>query len=178
MNTSIIDKQFEAGSALVKYLTDKKELSFTSEAENNFRKNLLLSAASYFEKEVCEILIQFAKSRSSNCDLIVSFIKSKGISRQYHTLFEWEKTNANKFFSHFGDMFKKQMEKKIDEDLNLQKGVKAFLELGRERNRLVHQNFAEVALDKTAMEIYDLYKTSVSFIDCLRKELILAEENA
>ena len=176
MSVSIIDKQYETGAALIYYLTDKKELSFTSEAENNFRKNILLSAASYFEKEVCDLLIEFAKSHSNNSELVISFIKAKGISRQYHTLFDWDKSNANKFFSLFGDTFKKRIEAKIESDDTLDKAVKAFLDIGRERNRLVHQNFGETILEKTASEIYDLYKESTKFIDLLKRELIIKVE--
>jgi hypothetical protein len=174
---TIIDQQYESGNALIAYLKTQQELTLWVEAENNFSKNILLSIASYFENEITEIMIEFAKTRSNNDELIVSLIKTKAIKRQYHTYFDWDKgTNANSFFSLFGDNFKIEMYKRVKENQTLELSVKAFLELGQERNKLVHQNFAEIVLDKTAEEIYTLYKRAILFIDTIRQELILKIE--
>lgn len=99
---TIIDRQYENGISLVDYLKNQQQLTFYNEAENNFRKTILLSAASYFEKEISETVIDFAKSHSSNDDLVVSIIKQKAVSRQYHTYFGWDKANANSFLVYSG----------------------------------------------------------------------------
>lgn len=175
---TIIDKQYTSGIELINYLKSKQEITLAGEAENNFSKNMLLSAASYFEKEISETIIEFAKSHSDNNELIVSIIKVKAVKRQYHTYFDWEKaSNANSFFSLFGDDFKNKMTKRVKDEPELEKSIKAFLELGQERNKLVHQNFAEIVLDKTAEEIYKLYQTSLLFIDTIKKELIKDNDN-
>lgn len=173
---SIIDQQYESGNLLVDYLKNQQQLTFYNEAENNFRKTILLAAASFFEKEITETVIEFAKSHSGNDDLIVSIIKQKAVSRQYHTYFNWEKSNANTFFGLFGEDFKNRMAQKVKIDTKLDESIKAFLEIGNERNKMVHQNFAEVVIDKTAEEIYKLYQTALYFIDTIRKELITQPE--
>lgn len=169
---TIIDSQYENGNTLVSYLQSQKQITFLNEVENNFKKTILLSSASFFEKEISDTLIEFAKSHSDNNELILSIIKQKAVKRQYHTYFEWEKTNANKFFSLFGEDFKNMMNKKVKDDPKLDKSIKSFLEIGQERNKMVHQNFAEINIDKTAEEIYQLYQSSLYFVKTLKKELI------
>jgi len=172
MQQSIIDQQYLSGNTLVDYLKTQKELTLSNEAENNFSKNILLSAASYFEKEISETVIEFAKVHSDNDELVVSIIKQKAVSRQYHTYFQWDGSkNANTFFSLFGDDFKNKMSQKLKEDPKLEESVKAFYQIGQERNKMVHQNFAEIVLDKTAEEIYKLYQTALYFIDTIKSEL-------
>ena len=170
---SIIDQLFKSGNDLVEYLTNNSQLTFINEAENNFRKTLLLSSASYFEKEICDLILEFARSNSGNNDLIISIIQHKAVKRQYHTYFDWENsTNANKFFSMFGEDFKAKMAQIVRNDDHLAKSIKAFIEIGNERNKMVHQNFAEIVIDKTAKEIYDLYKLALYFIEILTQELL------
>lgn len=171
--TTIIDQQYKNGNSLVDYLRSQQQLTFYNEAENNFRKNILLSAASFFEKEICETIIEFAKSHTHNNELVISIIKQKAVSRQYHTYFDWEKGNANKFFSLFGDDFKNKMITKVRQHEKLETSIKAFLEIGQERNKMVHQNFAEIVIDKTAEEIYKLYQIALLFIDTIKQELII-----
>lgn len=176
---TIIDQQFTSGNALLAYLQSQQQVTFYNEAENNFRKTILLSCASYFEKEISDTVIEFAKSQTDNNDLIVSLIRRKAVSRQYHTYFDWEKaTNANSFFALFGDDFKAKMNKLVKDDTQLDQSIKAFLEIGQERNKMVHQNFAEISIDKTAAEIYTLYKLALYFISTVKKQLIkIPEEN-
>lgn len=170
---TIIDQQYESGNSLVDYLKNQQQITFFNEAENNFRKTILLSSASYFEKEISETVIEFAKSHTDNNELVISIIKQKAVSRQYHTYFDWDKaTNANKFFSLFGEDFKNKMIKKVKDDPQLDKSIKSFLEIGQERNKMVHQNFAEIVIDKTAEEIYKLYQDSIYFIETIKAELI------
>lgn len=169
---TIIDRQYINGNSLVDYLKSQQQLSYFSEAENNFRKNILLSAASYFENEITEIIIEFAKVHSNNDDLVISIIKQKAVNRQYHTYFKWDDSkNGNSFFSLFGDDFKNKMSDKFKKDPDFEESIKAFYQIGQERNKMVHQNFAEIVIDKTAEEIYKLYQNSLLFIETLKKEL-------
>ncbi len=174
-NLTIIDQQYINGNSLVDYLKSQQQLSYYTEAENNFRKNILLSAASYFENEITETVIEFAKVHSGNDDLIISIIKQKAVSRQYHTYFQWDGSkNANSFFSLFGDDFKNIMSKKVKDEPKLEESIKAFYQIGQERNKMVHQNFAEIVIDKTAEEIYMLYQSSMLFLETIKKELLKA----
>lgn len=123
---------------------------------------LLLAAASYFEDLLIKELTQFIKKTATENELLVEFCKNKAISRQYHTYFDWDKNNANRFF---GDSFKKDMEKTIKDDDKLATNIQAFLEIGRERNRLVHQDFGTFTLEKTTDEIYQLYDKALYFVE-------------
>ena len=59
----------------------------------------------------------------------------------------------------------------------MQKSVRAFLELGNERNKLVHQNYATFSMEKTLEEIYELYKSASRFVDILPEALKTCEQN-
>ena len=105
---------------------------------------------------------------SSNGNLLIEeFVNNKAISRQYHTLFQWESGNANSFFGLFGSDFKTYMKKKVKEDDVIADSIKAFLEVGNDRNRLVHQNFGAFTLDKDAKEIFELYQKARPFVEGL-----------
>ena len=97
--------------------------------------------------------------------------------RQYHTYFDWDEKNANKFFSLFGSDFKDKISKKVEADEELTNSIIAFLELGSIRNKLAHLNFANYPLDKTADEIYNLYKNAKTFVDFLRFVLLDKDES-
>jgi hypothetical protein len=165
----IIDRLHKDHDEIVSYFDEKGEISFRSVADDNFRKSLLLASASYFEDRITEDLLKFFSNTSNQ--LAVELIKNKAIKRQYHTLFNWDGGNANKFFFLFGPSFKSFMADEVKTNEDLDKGIKAFLELGRERNRLVHQNFATFTLEKTADEIYQSYKQALVFIDAIPEKL-------
>jgi hypothetical protein len=154
-----VDAFYDEYLNIIQYLIEKKEPSFTVIVQDNFKKNLVLSAASYFEHSMIMSLIQWFETCSTNNHLLVSFLKNKALNRQYHTLFDWDNTSsgANKFFSLFGEDFSKKMKTEIKSDSILKDGISSFLELGQIRNRLVHQNFSSFTLEKTTEEIYDLY---------------------
>jgi hypothetical protein len=171
MNITIIDKLYSDYLSLSNYLEANREISLMNDADNNFKKVLLLSIASFFEYESTQILLDFI-SKSSNCDArIYSFTKRKAVDRQYHTYFNWDiKKGANQFFSLFGDEFKKDIEKDLRSNDALEKAIRDFLEIGSTRNELVHENFANFTLDKTAKEIFELYRSASVFVDYLAEK--------
>lgn len=171
MPDTIIDKIYNDYSILLDYLELNKEVSLRNDADSNFKKVLLLSAASFFENEITEGLLKFIRSNSNNNDMIYSFAKRKGVDRQYHSYFDWRERRAGSFYSLFGDEFKKEIERELYSDELLRKSAKDFLEIGFIRNELVHENFAIYPLDKTAKDIYDLYKSATIFVDYLMKKL-------
>jgi hypothetical protein len=168
MNNTIIDKLYIDYLDLLNYLQANKEISLINDADNNFKKVLLLSIASFFEHEITQILLEFINTSSNNNSRIYSFTKKKAVDRQYHTYFNWDiKKGANQFFSLFGDEFKKDIEMDLRSNDALEKAVRDFLEIGSTRNELVHENFGNFTLDKTAKEIYELYRSASMFIDYL-----------
>lgn len=163
---TIIDQLHADFSAIVQRLPND-EISLRNVAEEIFRKGLLLAAASYFEKQIVTVIQDLVRTWGNDTTALNEFVRIKALERQYHTLFDWERSNANKFFGLFGDDFKAFMTVKCRDDGHLGDAIKAFLELGRERNRLVHLDFGSFALEKTAEEIYELYRRAKSFVDVL-----------
>jgi hypothetical protein len=168
---TIVDQLYAEFQNLVSYLNEKNEISFRVSADANFRKSLLLAAASYFERRVCDDILAFVKETSSDNEPLVEFVKNKAISRQYHKFFSWESANANSFFGLFGEAFKTFMADEIQNDEKLAEAIKAFMELGCDRNRLVHQDFGTFTLEKTTEEIYQQYKTALFFVQSIPDKL-------
>lgn len=171
MPTNIVEKIFEEFRVLIKYLEENNEISLKNEADNNFKKVLILTIASYFETKIIEILLSFISKKSNNDEIIVSLIKNKALNRQYHTFFDWNGSNANQFFSLLGEDFKKEATWDVKNDSIIGEGIKAFIEAGRLRNELVHRNFGIYTIDKTANEVLELYNKALSFINFLSQKL-------
>lgn len=168
---SIVDRIYQDNLEILKFLEEKNEPSFMVQFGTIFSKTLLLSAASYFEHEICRMVQTFIERKTQNDECIISIVKQKAIERQYHTYFDWNGGNANKFFSLFGNTFKEKKLKDVKDDPTLQSAIKSFIELGSERNKLVHQNFADCTIEKTAEEVYKLYQQATLFIDFLEQQV-------
>jgi hypothetical protein len=52
----------------------------------------------------------------------------------------------------------------------LSKQISSFLEIGAERNKMVHQNFLEYQLEKTFDEIVKLHKEALNFINYIKSK--------
>ena len=142
-----------------------------SEIDSQFRKVLLLSAASHFEVQVRDTLVDYFTEKANGDVPSIAFLRAKAIERQYHTYFKWDGNNANQFFGLFGSGFKEFMGRRLQVNPRLGEGMRAFLELGDLRNNLVHRDFATFALDKTIEEIYALYDTARPFVQSLGSAL-------
>ena len=167
MADTIVARLYAEFRALVQMLEAGGEPSLRNTAEDCFRKALLLSAASYFETVVLNILINFTSQLSAGNEQLIEFVKRQALNRRYHTLFDWDSNSANKFLSLFGDTFRTTVEARVKTDDGLAESIRAFLEMGRERNRLVHQDFGNFALEKTTDEIFGLYEAGLRFVDAL-----------
>ncbi len=177
MAPTVVDRLHSEFSNLIAALDRAGEISLRSTADDNLRKALLLAATSYFEHRITDAVLSFVSETSNGYTLTTSFVRNKAISRQYHTWFNWDAKNANGFFGLFGDGFRNFMKKKVEDDEALNASVRAFLELGSNRNRLVHQDFGSFFLEKTSEEIYDLYLKAMTFIEifpCALRECTLA----
>jgi RiboL-PSP-HEPN/Protein of unknown function (DUF2934) len=149
----------------------KDELSLQSAAGDNLRKVLLLGAASYFETRMCATVIEFVREKATQSILVEEFVRNKAIARQYHTWFQWGQNNANQFFGLFGADFRAMMVSRIKASDELKNSIKAFLDIGEDRNQLVHQDYATFPLEKTLEEIYELYQKAMLFIETLPRAL-------
>lgn len=169
MNATVVDRLHSEFTDLIGMLKDEPSMQIV--AWDNLRKSLLMAAASYFEQRMTENVLNFVKAITEDNHVLVHFVKNKAISRQYHTWFDWDNKSANRFFGLFGEPFKKYMEKLVSEDAGLKASIEAFLEVGSERNRLIHQDFGSFSLEKTIEEVFDLYSTARPFVERFPKEI-------
>lgn len=162
----LIDNYYELYDLLVK----QGEISQSIQVNEHYRKILLLSCASYYEKQITQIIKDFVMLKTED-DRIISFVNNKAITRQYHTYFQWDQTNnINQFLGLFGAEFKKTISKEIKSSDELSKQISSFLEIGAERNKMVHQNFLEYQLEKTFDEIVKLHKEALNFINYIKSK--------
>ena len=167
MPSTVVDRLHEQFAGLLSILDGAGEVSLRSVADDNFRKSLVLTAASYFERRMTETVTSFVDDATKGNLLVAALVRNKAVSRQYHTWFQWEGNNANSFFALFGSDFRDVMKRRLAEDYELGESVRAFLELGRERNRLVHQDFGSFPLEKTTEEIHALYLRALRFVEAV-----------
>ena len=172
MSREHINKFYADHAALGEFLLQNGELSFAVEAGNNFRRSLVLAVASFFEHEISEIIRQMPALHAEGNTMLTALIETKAISRQYHTYFDWNNMTANPFFGSFGDSCKAAFQAKTKADAAFKASVNAFLELGQTRNRLVHRNYVQFDVDKTAEDIYAQFKLALDFLDYIRATLL------
>jgi arsenate reductase-like glutaredoxin family protein len=166
---TVINVLIERHNRIRNFLEEKGELSLKIDSDDEFRKVLVLSISSYFESEITNALLNLARSTGS--EEIVSLIKAKAISRQYHSLFAWEAKNINHFLKLLGDSFKEAVSTEISKNNRLGEGARAFLELGRKRNELVHENFASFPIEWTTEEIAKYYQVAFEFVQYLAQKI-------
>lgn len=149
----------------------KNDLSLSSATSDTFRKFLLLAAASQFEARMTAAVLNFARQATAENHALVHLVQRKVVKRQYHTWFEWERQNANAFFGMFGNDFRKHMEKLLKERKDIEESIAAFMEIGRDRNRLAHGDIVAFQYEKTGKEVYDTYKQALLFVEWFPGEL-------
>lgn len=149
------------------FLLKHSQVSFAQDYKSQLSKILLISTASYFETKVTELMKEIF--RSKDCSLLHSFLEKKALSRQYHTLFNWNQGAAGikQFFSYLGADFSKYVKEKEKEDDQLTNSFSAFMQIGAKRNKLVHDNYATFNLDWTPEEIMTKFETATYFTESL-----------
>jgi hypothetical protein len=175
---TVIDALYDQNHQALLLVANANEISIASDLDNKLKKHLVMAATSYFETEVRQAIEGFASSASENNPAIISLIKQKAIERQYHTYFDWDKRNANKFFSHFGESFSARCKQDVQTQKDLAEAIAAFLELGEMRNKLAHLNFALYPIEKTSDEIYELYNKATRFLHYIKTSLVEASSSA
>ncbi len=172
MTQTVVDTLWNDLHELAGYLSQSGQISFQQVAEDNLKKSLILSSASYFEATLSESVLEYVADRANGNTLVYGLVRSKAIKRQFHTWFDWDNGSLGAFQSMFGDAFKDHLKAHIAADEQLKAAVSSFLEMGRDRNRLVHQNYASFTIEKTAQEIYNTYRSALYFVekmpDCFR----------
>jgi hypothetical protein len=162
---------------VLKYLASQP--SMQSNLEKYLPKVYALAMASYFEKQLQDIIMQYVSRKSGGSSSLESFVRKRAITLQYHTYFDWGKKdqigqpgkNANAFFAMFGDDVKEKIQAEVREDASLDKAVQSFLEIGHIRNILVHSNFAAFNfVSKTTDELFTLFEEAERFVEYVRSK--------
>ena len=170
-DSSFVEAFYKDHYALYQHLLDTREVSFASDLNMTFCKALVLAIASHFEHEVTEILREVPLRHAAGNPLITAMIEKQVIARKYHTYFDWDRLTAGPFFALFGEDFKSSIQDKIKLEVAANRSMKAFLELGQIRNKLVHQNFVQFDVSKTPEELIGQFREALPFLAFLRENL-------
>lgn len=165
MNGTIVDNMYRDSVDVLAFLDSSEEFERKRVAEDHFRKSLLMAAASHFERRLTECVIAFAEEVGGAGHVLVELVRRKAVERQYHTWFDWSGGNANAFFRMFGDDFRAWARNEVTADIELDGSIRDFLQIGAERNRLVHQDYGNFSMEKTADDVYALYRSASVFVD-------------
>lgn len=167
---SEVDRIHDELLALKEIILKAESPSDLNAFETLAANTLLLSSASYFERQICEGIEQAARSGGTS-EALIQFILKHGLERKYHQLFNWKQNNINGFLGLFGDDAKKTMDDEIRADESLTQATKDFMSIGSQRNELVHNNFASFALVSDMAEIWTKYLSAKRFSDWLPLKL-------
>lgn len=160
-----VDRVFKELGLIREYLnTHEAGISIINSLSEFDAKVLLLCSAIFFERKICDNIINISRENFSS-KIMVSFIENQAINRKYHTLFSWDSKNINHFLSLFGKDLKEYINNCLDDSVRT--GMVDFLEIGSERNRLVHNNYATFTLNYTIHELHDKFLNANRFIDFL-----------
>jgi hypothetical protein len=167
--SNVVDVFYTNYEELSALIEKTQQVSLRVWVSESFRRVLVLTMANYLESRVKTLIQELVKKKSAS-ELVFSFL-SNSMERQYHTYFNWETRNANKFFSLFGERFKNEMVKDVDSIDKLDEGIVAFLEIGNTRNILMHEELFNVDIgNKTPKEFYESFKSAIFFVDYLGKK--------
>lgn len=173
---SAVTNMYSEHQDLVAFFGDDNP-SYQASLERTLPKVLLLAAASEFEVAVCRHIRDYAIASSTDKKLAV-MIDQWVLTRNYFRLFDWKGQHAGPLWGAFGQDFKKHMQSLLKSDAELKASLDAFLEIGRLRNELVHQDYANYVLLKTSAEIFRMYEEATRFIDALPQILATQVEES
>lgn len=172
-STDVVERLYTDLSALAQALVSSSPSLAVSVTETA-SKALLLAAASRFETEFGEMFEAIAGELGANC--LAQFAINQGVKRKFHTLFDWDSANANKLFSLFGQDFKRRAAARVSVDQDFAVSMAQFMKVGRNRNLLVHSDFAAYPLEFTLDELIAQYRQAREFLPIVRS-LLLEDAN-
>lgn len=167
-----IDRLVERQDAVLKFLSDANQLSMALDFEDSYKKLLVMACGSLFEFHLITHINSFV-GRSSDIR-VAELVRNKALSRQYHTLFKWDASNVNSFLGVFGENYKQRVSVELNANASLTTGMRNFLQIGAERNRLAHGNLGEISPDLTVQEIKEKFYSAWAFLQYLTSTLEIA----
>jgi hypothetical protein len=166
----VVEKMFNDLNRLVELLKRTGEPSLAVSVSEVASKALLMAAASRFEAEFTSMFT--AVARELGAPSIASFAINQGVVRKFHTLFQWDASNVNKFYKLFGDDFKEAAAALEGSDGDFSASIGPFISLGAGRNELAHSDFAAFPLNDTLEELIDKYRRAAHFLPGIRQLLV------
>jgi hypothetical protein len=138
-------------------------------------KTLLVAGASYFERTIIEAIKKYAESICGSSAL-GHYVFYQSIDQKFFALFDFsgQQKNINGFLAKFGAKYRdwaKDDLAKLDEN-----SQRAFLELCRLRNDLVHNNYATFSIGKTLEEVKSLFDVGLKFVRWVETSFVQFEE--
>lgn len=160
---SVVDRLYKDFQATIEQI-NVSEVSLRTSVEDVFQKSLAVAIGSYFERRITGVVLEFVEKSSGNNVLVSEFVRNKAMYRQYHTYFQWDRANANKFFSLFGKDFSDHMTEYIRNNPEYGGFMRSFMQIGDLRNKVAH-DYEYVTINQTTQELYDLYLNASKFVE-------------
>lgn len=164
MESAALREMYERFADIGELIAAASEPSLMSTFDDAARKAILVSSTSYFEATLSKIVSEFCRQATGHNALVPALVEAKAIKRQYHTWFDWKENTATTLFALFGPAFKAHMAQVLRGAPELEDQISAFMELGRERNRLVHVDYATYTVEKTSRELFETYLLALEFV--------------
>lgn len=139
------------------------ELGQITSYEELSTKTLIIAAAGQLEKDITKLLIDMPRKHNSP-EFVGYFVVNQALKRKYHTLFDWDAKKVNSFAGLFGSIKKKEIVQACSED----ESTEDFFYIGSERNRIVHKGLASESVDKTFVEVWEIYISAQKFVTKLK----------
>jgi hypothetical protein len=165
-----IEVLFDQFSRLVESLKLTGEPSLAISVSEVASKSLLIAAASRFEAEFSDMFARVASRLSTPA--IAAFALNQGVTRKYHTLFDWKVGNANTFYGLLGEAFRERATQLAAGDVEFATSVTEFVSIGNERNKLMHSDFVSFPLTATLEELIGRYRVARNFLPSIKKLLL------
>jgi hypothetical protein len=165
---SPVNSLYTYASSIISSLVRDNLIGDASFASMFFSKSLVLCCSSYFESVLTELIEYQVNIRKNECCPAYNFARSKGILKQYHSWFDWEAKNINKFLSLFGHDFKIAARNLIDRSERLRAAETSFMYIGALRNQLVHNNFASFSIDDSMDDVFRKFQEASELVEALK----------
>lgn len=154
MTSEAVRRIFNDFNQLTELLRGLHDFSGMTALEETYPKALLLASASHLEVTTTAAILDLWSGHQRT--ELQTFVERKSLTRNFHSLFNWTDRKANQFFGLFGTECGERFKARMQADETFARCVNSFLEIGDLRNQLVHRNYAEFSLTKTAEEILEL----------------------
>jgi len=143
------------------------DISRVSSLKEVAKKTIILATASFLESQLTDLVLTELRIRKVDACPAFNFGKSKGVVRQYHAWFDWKAKNINNFLILFGDRFREEGRKYIDNHVERENLERDFMTVGSTRNLLIHNNFLSYTIDLTYEDSLTISLNACGFVDMI-----------